>query len=150
MKLVYIAGRFRGPSNATIQQNIDVASWARAPIAAEGHFPICVHVAEGLAMHDLHQENNGQWWIDATLEVLRRCDAVVVVPGWQESVGTQGEINEALRLGLPVYEAQWNALGTERSMISLVPTREWFRLHGFSSSAYLIDYKNTFAQFGKE
>lgn len=104
---VYIAGRFRGPKNQDVQRHIDVASWFRAPVAEEGCFPVCVHVGEGLAMHDIQQANAGQFWLDVTLDELRTCDAVVVVPGWQSSSGTYWEVQEALRLGMPVFEATW-------------------------------------------
>jgi hypothetical protein len=34
---------------------------------------------------------------------MRRCDLVVVVPGWETSGGTLKEIAEAERLGIPVF-----------------------------------------------
>lgn len=44
-----------------------------------------------------------QFWLDGTLEMLRRCDAIMLADGWRTSKGTEAEINEALRLGKPVY-----------------------------------------------
>lgn len=124
-KLVYVAGKFRGAENADVQRYIDVASWFRAPIAKTGCFPVCVHIGEGLAMHDLNQENNGQWWVDATLEVLRRCDALVAVPGWHTSSGTFGEMQEALRLKIPVFLAQWYGFVPENAMPGLQSSAQW-------------------------
>lgn len=123
--VVYIAGKFRGPEFNDVQRYIDVASWFRAPIAKLKCFPVCVHIGEGLAMHDLNQENNGQWWIESTLEVLRRCDAVVVVPGWQTSSGTFGEVQEALRLGKPVFQANWFGMQSSHAMPKLTPPEMW-------------------------
>lgn len=54
-------------------------------------------------MHDIQQENKGAFWLEATLDELRTCDAVVVVPGYQTSSGTLAEIDEAKKLGLPVF-----------------------------------------------
>jgi hypothetical protein len=105
--IVYIAGAFRGPTNAAVQRNIDVAAWFRAPIAELGAFPLCVHIAEGLAMHDVQQENGGDFWLAATMEVLEGCDAAVLVPGWNASVGTYWEVERALELGLPVFRANF-------------------------------------------
>jgi hypothetical protein len=105
--VVYVAGKFRGAKLADVDRNISFASMFVAPIAEAGAMPVTVHLCEGVRAHDIHQENNGQWWVDATLEVLRRCDALVVIPGWQTSSGTIGEIKEAFRLGLPVFEAEW-------------------------------------------
>jgi hypothetical protein len=34
---------------------------------------------------------------------LARCDAMIVVPNWEHSKGTQGEIYEAERLEIPIF-----------------------------------------------
>lgn len=44
-----------------------------------------------------------QDFIDGTMELMRRCDAVIVLSGWQDSKGTLGEIKEATRIGMPVF-----------------------------------------------
>ena len=44
------------------------------------------------------------FWIDATLKLMRCCDAVILVPHWHDSAGTQGEIAEATRIGMPIFE----------------------------------------------
>jgi hypothetical protein len=62
---------------------------------------------EALQLHDINQENDGEWWLEATMDELRTCDAVVCVPGSDESRGTQAEIAEARRLCMPVFDAYW-------------------------------------------
>lgn len=42
-------------------------------------------------------------WVQGTLELMRRCDAVLVLPGYERSEGTKGEIAEAERLKLPIF-----------------------------------------------
>jgi hypothetical protein len=37
------------------------------------------------------------------IAMLDRCDAVVVLPGWEESRGAQTEVHVAVRCGMPVY-----------------------------------------------
>ncbi len=44
-----------------------------------------------------------QFWIDGTLELLRRCDAVILTDDWERSSGARGEAQEAHRLGMPVF-----------------------------------------------
>ena len=44
------------------------------------------------------------YWIASTLEVLRRCDAIFLVPGWGGSKGSVGEYEEALRLKIPAFD----------------------------------------------
>ena len=36
---------------------------------------------------------------------LRRCDAVVLTPGWRKSPGTLAEIKHAEELGIPVFDS---------------------------------------------
>ena len=43
------------------------------------------------------------FWIAGTLELLRRADAVLTISGWETSNGARGEVEEALRLGKPVF-----------------------------------------------
>ncbi len=53
---------------------------------------------------------SAQYWIEGTLEIMRRCDVVLVVLGkhTEKSEGTQGEIAEAKRLGLPIFRSLLN------------------------------------------
>ena len=43
------------------------------------------------------------FWLAGTLELLRRCDAVMLVEGWERSSGTLGEIAVAERT-MPVFK----------------------------------------------
>ena len=42
-------------------------------------------------------------WLAGWLELLRRCDAVVLVPGWESSKGTAAEVRLAGEAGLPIF-----------------------------------------------
>lgn len=95
--VVYIAGPFRGD----VAKNVMNAEAVAALVATNGISFVCPH-SNG-APHD-HLGLPDQYWLDSTLEIMRRCDAVLVTPnGWQESKGTMGEIKEAYRLGKPVF-----------------------------------------------
>ena len=97
--VVYIAGPYRGPRAIDIEHNACRARLVAASVVAAGGIPLVPH-ANSLHFDDLAP---AEWWLEATLEMLRRCDAVVVLPGWKHSEGTKGEIAEAERLGMPVY-----------------------------------------------
>jgi hypothetical protein len=43
-------------------------------------------------------------WLEGDLEIIRRCDALVCVEGWQTSKGSLNEIAAAKRDGVPVFE----------------------------------------------
>lgn len=80
--LVYCAGRFSAPTREGIEENIKRAVGTALDAVAAGAFP---------------------FWIAGTLELLRRCDAILMVPGWEESSGARGELAEAIELCMPVF-----------------------------------------------
>ena len=45
------------------------------------------------------------FWLAATLSVLKRCDAIFMLPGWQESQGSKLEHEQAEADGLPIFYA---------------------------------------------
>jgi hypothetical protein len=53
------------------------------------------------------QDGGGQgedWWYDATLELMLRCDAVLMLPRWEASRGATNERSAAIGSGMPVFE----------------------------------------------
>jgi hypothetical protein len=51
-----------------------------------------------------------QFWLEATLDLLRMCHAVVFTARWKGSAGARGEEAEARRLGLPRFFVDDNGL----------------------------------------
>ena len=101
MKLVYIAGPYRGPNTWAIEQNIRRAEDAAAQVWSAGLAALCPH-ANSRHMDGVTTDEN---FLDGTMEMLRRCDAVLLVEGWQKSSGSRAEVGEAMRLGKPVMYA---------------------------------------------
>lgn len=99
MKVVYVAGPFRGKTEWEIHSNVHIAECASLQIAYLGAMPLCPHKNT----EHFHGLLTDQFWLDGTLELLRRADAVLVLSGWEHSHGTLGEIKEAGRLGIPVF-----------------------------------------------
>jgi hypothetical protein len=97
VKVVYIAGKFRGPNAWEVEKNIRKAEELAFAVAEAGAMPLCPHTNTRYFDGTLHAE----FWLDGTLELLRRCDAVVFTADWRESAGARGEWDEARRLGLP-------------------------------------------------
>lgn len=121
MILVYVAGKYRGPNAWAVEQNIRRAEEVAARVWALGHAAICPHAnirhMDGVATDDV--------FLAGTLEMLRRCDAVLLVPGWQESVGARAEVEEAKRRGIPVFGkatigvSQDHAAALEEALVAL-------------------------------
>lgn len=101
MKVVYIAGPFRGPSAWAIEQNIRRAEEAALEVWRLGAAALCPHTNtrffQGAAPDDV--------WLTGDLELLRRCDAVLLVVGWDQSSGARREKEVAEEIGLPVFDA---------------------------------------------
>ena len=100
MKVIYIAGKYRGPTPWAIEQNIRAAEDVAAKVWAAGHVALCPHAN---ARHMLDGNTADEAALAGTMELLRRCDAVLCVSNWRDSVGARAEVEEARRLGLPVF-----------------------------------------------
>lgn len=100
MRLVYIAGPFRGPSNWAVCENVRAAERIGLEVAKLGAFPVIPHA------NTAHFDGllTAQFWLDGTMALLRRCDAIVMVPGWERSQGSCHEYADARDRDVPVFE----------------------------------------------
>ena len=103
--LVYIAGPFSATTPWDTHLNVLAAEKISAQLNSRCYnaMAICPHT------NSEHQVGiqDSKYWLDCTLELMRRCDAVLVINDDPEklakSVGSQGEIKEATHLGIPVF-----------------------------------------------
>lgn len=101
MKLVYIAGPYRAKTAWQVEQNVRVAEEAGFQLIEqyEAFVPIIPHTMyrfyDGL--------KNDKYWLEATQQLLLRCDEIVLLPNWTASEGTLGEFLTAVRLGMRIY-----------------------------------------------
>lgn len=100
--LIYVAGRYRAPTREAVAANIEAARQVGIEAARLGWYPVIPHC--NTAHMELETlEHCDQFWLTGTLELMTRCDAVVLVAGWETSEGTLGEIAKADQLQIPVY-----------------------------------------------
>jgi hypothetical protein len=99
MKLVYVAGPFRAASAWDIEENIRRAERLALEVWRMGAACICPHTNtrffQGAA--------DDRVWLDGDLEILRRCDAMILTPDWRRSSGARAEVAEADKIGMPVF-----------------------------------------------
>ena len=100
MKVVYVAGRFSAPDQWQRARNVRAAETLAFAVAEAGAMPLNPLANTCNFFATLTDE----FWYAGTLELLRRCDAIILTPGWQGSKGVQAEIDEAFARKMPVFE----------------------------------------------
>jgi len=113
--VVYIAGPFRAPDAWGIETNIREAECLGLEIARAGAIPLIPHSMLRYFQGTLPDH----FWLDATLELLRRCDALLLGPRWKESAGAREELNEAKVLGMPFLEYEHARLALDMALDGL-------------------------------
>lgn len=99
--IAYVAGPYRGDTSWAIECNIHAAKRVGVALAKLGIMPVIPHA------NTSHFDGvmSDKFWLVGTLELMRRCDLVVLVDGWERSSGAREEVKEARRLGIPVYDS---------------------------------------------
>ena len=101
MKIVYVAGPFRGVNAWEIEQNIRRAEQLGMKVALAGAMPLIPHANTRF----FHGTLGDEFWLDGTLELLRRCDAIIMTDDWRRSSGATAEREEAIARHMPVFES---------------------------------------------
>jgi hypothetical protein len=98
-KFIYLAGKYTEKAPYLTQRNIDLARRYAQEIALLGALPITPHLL--LAHFEGIQDYS--WSSDVTMQLMRRCDAVYMLPKYEQSNGAMAELTEAIRLEMPVF-----------------------------------------------
>ncbi len=98
MRVIYIAGRYRGKTENEVFSNIMRAREVAYKLWQHGWVVICPHLNTMLMSdHDVERYLNG------SLELLRRCDAIYMMKGWKESEGATAEHELAQKLDKEIW-----------------------------------------------
>ena len=99
MKLAYVAGSYRANSEWGLVVNIRMAEIVASHLWRAGFAVLCPHKNTahfgGLCPDKV--------FLDGDLEMLSRCDLVVVTEDYKRSIGTLAEIEFAIGRGTPVF-----------------------------------------------
>lgn len=110
MKVIFIAGPYRSPTVRGIVENIRKAEKWAIHIWQLGGVALCPHLNTAL----MDGACPDSVWLEGALELLRRSDAVFLMPKWQESQGAKAEQQEAKLQGIPMFTEE------------MLPHLEWF------------------------
>lgn len=97
---LYIAGPYSADTIELIQKNIDAARSAARDAWTLGWYAYCPHLNTA---HFDDLDIPYQVWIAAGLEMLKKCDAVLMLDRWDKSLGAKAELEKAQTCGIPIH-----------------------------------------------
>ena len=98
--LIYVAGPYSATTeNPSIEHNIQNAWKVAFKYWQKGYAVLCPQ-ANSYHMDAAAHYND---FIEGTMEMLERCDGVVMMTGWEKSVGARGEHARAKELKIPIH-----------------------------------------------
>jgi hypothetical protein len=101
VKVAYIAGPYRAATPLDILDNVHAAGRVALKYWNLGYAVICPH--KNTALFDGQAPDSV--WLDGDLELIKRCDVVVMMANWRKSSGATAEHEFALAHGIEViYE----------------------------------------------
>lgn len=112
IRVIYIAGPYRGPDAWVIECNIREAETLALAVWRAGFVALCPHT------NTRHFQNvlPDDIWLKGDLELLRRCDALLTTPRWHESSGARAEVEFAATRDIPIFHTLANLqIAAERS-----------------------------------
>ena len=97
--LIYVAGKYTG----NVDKNIADARKVAIALWEKGHAVICPHLNSA----NMEDDCKATWqdYLDGDLNIISRCDALVMVYNWRDSKGAMLEHDYATSLNIPIYYA---------------------------------------------
>lgn len=103
MSVIYVAGPYSSTQGWNgVLENILAARAVARELWKMGWTVLCPH-ANSILMDG--PDIPVRTFLNGDLELLRKCDAVFALRGWETSVGAREEVRFAYGLGLPVWMA---------------------------------------------
>jgi hypothetical protein len=99
MIVCYIAGPYTATKAGTVGQNIENARRVASEIRSHGMAAVVPHLESIGCEGSLDYEG----WIAHGVALMRKCDCVVLLEGWDASKGAQSELEDARWNSQPVF-----------------------------------------------
>ena len=100
MKIIYVSGPYRAPTEQLRFQNILNARDAAVKLWQKGWAVICPHLN---TMHMGGIMGNDEIFLDGDVEIVKRCDAIFMLKGFENSEGACKEIEVAYERNITIY-----------------------------------------------
>ena len=107
MNLVYNAGPISDASGAQCARNLEAGRMWGARLLDAGFAVYCPHCDTPIVGRS--KLTLGEVYA-CSIELLRRCDAMFVIPNWRHSIGTHKEIEFCSEHNIPVFYTFQNLL----------------------------------------
>ena len=97
MMVVYVAGAYRAKWKIRQILNILKARKQSIKLWRAGIAAICPHTNTAFV------DSIDNYILPGDIEIMKRCDAVLILDNWRSSVGTQAEMKAAISKDIPIY-----------------------------------------------
>jgi len=101
MKRIYVAGSYSADNVMDVLHNIGDGIKVSAQLLELNFAPFCPWLDYQFAL--MNERITKQQFYDYSMKWLESADAIVVLPNYEQSFGTQNEIRRASELGIPVF-----------------------------------------------
>lgn len=104
LPVIYISGPFRAPDDYRKKLNRDAAEALAFLVWQVGAVALCPHMNTA----NFDQALPDAVWLAGDIELLRRCDAMVLTPNWALSEGATAERLWARAKGVDAFESYYD------------------------------------------
>lgn len=101
-KVIYLSHPYRSATEWGVWCNIQSAHTYAKQLWRKG-WAVISPVSNTAFMGDT---DDFDVWMSGDLEILSRCDAIAMSPGWERSEGCRMEYSKAVELGMAVYNTE--------------------------------------------
>lgn len=104
--LIYVAGPYSAPTEEGRLANVEKAMRAGLFLISEGHIPVIPHLSHFFDVwveRETGERLEVDYYYKSDIEILKRCDGIYMVHGWEGSHGARRELEVAEKEALSVY-----------------------------------------------
>jgi hypothetical protein len=113
--LIYTAGPYSQTAGVgTVEENIQKAKEVAVELWNMGYTVLCPHL--NTAGFETLTTLSNKDFVDRDLEMVEVCDAIVMMPGWESSLGAVRELEHARQNDLVVWFWPEVPVGAEKSV----------------------------------